>query len=170
LGGLIVLFSLRGRLKKILKGYNKNIRNMLDTVNKGAEIFSDYFTNICTYMYAHSLLSGVVLKKDNDYSSGKLQKAHLKTIDNEKKAKEALCSLYDIKMNVPSVSPAYIDLDAINVPPAESHLYELIPSADKRTLKLGNTGEFLEAPYNFITGIDLIREEIYKPKSKKGKD
>jgi len=112
--GFIVLRFLRRRLVKILEGYNKNIRNMLDTINKGAQVFSDYFSSVCTYMYAHSLLSGVTIKKDKDFSVGKLQKAHLKTIENEIIVKELLCSLYKIDLKIPSISPIYIDYNAIN--------------------------------------------------------
>jgi len=163
LSGLLVLWFLRKRLVKKLKGYNKATREILDRINEGSQVFSDYFSNVCTYMYAQSLLSGVVLKKDKDYTLEKLQKAHLKTIDDDIKAKKFLCSLYGINLNIPFISPAYVDFEAIKELPHASHLYELLPNYEENTLELGNTGELLTAPYGFITGISLMREGIYKP-------
>jgi hypothetical protein len=60
--GLLVLWLVRGQIMKKIATYNKNVKTIFDRVNKGAQVYSDYFGNVCTYMYARSLLSGVILK------------------------------------------------------------------------------------------------------------
>jgi len=167
LGGMIILGFLRKQLINKLKDFNKNLRKILDSLNESAQVFSDYFSGICTYMYARSLLSGVTFKNDNDYSFGKMLKNHHKMIDNEMKAKQFICSLYNKKLDLSFIKHSEVDHDIIKELPAESYLYELNPNDDIKTLRLGNTGELLDAPYSFIIGIDLKREEIYKKNMKK---
>jgi hypothetical protein len=165
-GGLLTLWFMRRKLVNKLKTYNKTVMRIFDRVNKGAKVFSDYFSSVCTYMYAHSLLSGVILKQDNDFSAANVLKAHLSTIKNEIEADKELCVLYDVPVNESSMSGAFsgIKEEALLEMPGKGQLYELVPNKEKGSMELGNTGETLYAPYSFIAGISLVREEIYDRK------
>jgi len=165
-GGLLSLWLIRRRLVNKLKTYNKTVRDIFDRVNKGARFFSEYFSSICTYMHAYSLKSGVILKKDNDFTAVKILDAHLATLENEIKANKYLCSLYGVAANDSTVSSAFMDIkeEVLLEWPSKSQFYELAPNRAKGTLELDHTGETLNAPYGFIAGISLAREEIYDQK------
>jgi hypothetical protein len=162
-GGLLILVFLRTRLVNKLKDYNKTVINIFDRVNKSARVFADYFSNVCTYMYARSLLSGVTLKHDNDFTEAKIQRAHLVSIENEIKKSKEICSLYGAPADDSLEGNAFLDIEeeALLEPPSKCQFYELAPNKEKDTLELDNTGETLYAPYSFITSISLAREEIY---------
>jgi len=162
-GGMFILWLMRRRLVKRFDGYNKMVRAMFDRVNKGAQIYSDYFSDVCTYMYAHSLLSGVTLKKSNDYSSEKMHAAHLAALEREIEANSLLCSLCGIPAEPASLGGAYVEFDVME-PPGSSRLYELLPDGETRALRLGKSGEMLDAPYGFITELKLDREDLYESK------
>jgi hypothetical protein len=164
--GLLTLWFLRRRLVHKLKAYNKTVRGIFDRVNKGAKIFSEYFSSVCTYMYARSLLSGVILKNDNDYTAAKMLKAHLAFLESEIEANRELCALYGVPANNFSMSNAFMDIkeESLLEMPSESRFYELAPNRVKGTLELDRTGETLDAPYSFIAVMSLTREEIYDKK------
>jgi len=165
-GGLLTLWLIRSRLVKKLKTYNRTVRDIFDRVNKGAGFFSEYFSNICTYMHAYSLKSGVKLKKDNDFTAVKILNAHLASIENEIEANRYLCSLYGVPANDSFSSGAFMDIkeEVLLEWPSKSQFYELAPNRVKGTLELDHTGETLDAPYSFIARISLAREEIYDKK------
>ena len=157
---LTVLWFLRRGLIRRIKEYNKTNRSMMDRINAGADVFSDYFTNVCTYMYAKSLLTGVILKKDNTDRQEKLKKAHLRMIREERETADEICALYDVALNIPPATPYFIDFDTNRAHPHENRLYLLSANSEEETLELGNTGEMLYAPYSFIKGIELERVNI----------
>ena len=156
---MIILWFLRRRLMKKIKVYNKTVRNIFDRANKGAQVYSDYFSSVCTYMYARSLLSGVILKHDSDYTEGKMQKAHLTTLEKEIEQGRLLCSLYEVPVTEFSMINAFVDITEDFLPemPSDSQLYELIPYKTKNTLELDNTGVTIDAPYSFIMGIPNMK-------------
>ena len=161
LGALITLCFLRRRLLKVIKAYNKANREMLDRINEGADVFSDYFTNVCTFMFAKALMAGAVMKNDSIERQEKLKKEHLRMIRTEQKAAHGIFELYDVSLNIPQASPMFIDLEANQAHPHENKLYVLHRNSENETLRLGNTGEMLYAPYMFITGIDLERVNVH---------
>jgi hypothetical protein len=163
MGGLLVLVFLRHRLVNKLKDYNKTVMNIFDRVNKSAQVFAGYFSNVCTYMYARSLLSGVTLKHNNDFTERNIEKAHLVSLDDEIETSKELCSLYGAPVNDSLAGNAFLDIkeETLLEPPSKCQFYELAPNKVKGTLALDNTGETLYAPYGFISGLNIVREELY---------
>jgi len=194
-GGLLVLWFLRRRLVKKLKKYNKTVREIFDRVNKGAQVYADYFSSVCTYMYAKSLLSGITLKHDNDYTERRTLSAHLISLEYEIEAGKKLCSLHGTPSNASSLNNSFADVSesVFSKLPSASQFYELAPYRVKKTMKLTaslmkqqpqnilsrnnhdeweqyDTGITLDAPYNFITSLNIAREEIYDEKEILDKD
>jgi hypothetical protein len=162
-GGLLILVFLRRRLVNKLKDYNRTVMNIFDRVNKSAQVFAGYFSNVCTYMYARSLLSGVTLKQNNDSTEKKVEKAHLVSIDKEIKWSKELCDLYGAPVNDSLAGNAFLDIkeEALLEPPFKCQFYELTPNKAEDTLELDHTGETLYTPYGFISGLNIVREEVY---------
>ena len=166
-GGLLVLWFLRRRLVKKIKSYNKKVIAIFDRVNKSAYVYSDYFSSVCTYMYAKSLLSGVTLKHDSDFTAARIQKAHLSSIKKEIERYKNLCFLYKVSLkDDSSLIDTNIDLteNFLSKMPADSQIYEFSPNKEKSTMELNKTGEKLNAPYSFVKGVSLVREELYTKK------
>jgi len=191
-GALLILCFLRHELIKKIYGYNRDVTNIFARVKQSARVFSGYFSDLCTYMYARSLLSGVILKKDNDNSAAAIQKAHLSFLESEIEKNKSICSMYGAQLNVSSGKGSFADIneELLEKRPSECQFYELLPCYEKNTIKLTtspitkrtmsdstddsynewgqyNTGVTLDAPYSFITGINLVREEIYDRKEEK---
>jgi hypothetical protein len=166
MGGLLVLVFLRRRLVNKLKEYNKTVIRIFDRVHKSARVFADYFSNVCTYMYAHSLLSGVTLKRDNDLTGAKVQRAHLVSLEKEIEKSRELCSLHGAPVNDSLTGNIFFDIQEKNLLelPSQCQFYELAPNKAKDTLELDHTGETLYAPYSFIAGLKITREELYDKK------
>jgi len=194
-GGFLVLRVLRRRLLNKLKTYNKTVRAIFDRVNNGAQIYADYFTNVCTYMYAKSLLSGVILKHDNEFTEVKTLTAHLASLEHEIETCKKLCYLHDAPSNASSFSNTFVEVNEsiFSQPPSASHFYELTPFKGKNTMKLTSstkaqqpqnllsdnnhdewdqydTGITLNAPYSFIKSLNIAREEIYNEEEIYSKD
>jgi len=186
-GGFLIILFLRNRLVKKIKNYNKDVFNIFNSVKNSARIFSSYFSNVCTYMYARSLLSGVILKKNKDFSVTEIYKEHLKCIENEFKEYTKLCEMYGVPLNISEGNGVFVDIndELLKKLPSQSNFYELNKFMEKNTVKLTSsvkikqtrkyltnknndhwdlhdTGITLDAPYSFITGLNLVREEIYK--------
>jgi hypothetical protein len=162
-GGLLVLVFLRRRLVNKLKDYNRTVMDIFNRVNKSARFFAAYFSNVCTYMYAHSLLSGVTLKQNSNFTEKKIEKAHLASIDKEIKWSKELCVLYKAPINDSLAGNAFLDIkeEALLESPSKCQFYELAPNKAENTLELDHTGETLYAPYGFISGLNIVREELY---------
>jgi len=191
-GALLILWFLRHELIKKIYGYNRDVTNIFARLKQSARVFSGYFSDLCTYMYARSLLSGVMLKKDNDNSAAAVQRAHLSFLESEIEKNKSICSMYGAPLNVSSGKGSLADIneELLEKGPSECQFYELLPCYEKNTIKLTtspitkrtmsdstddsydeweqyNTGVTLDAPYSFITGINLVREEIYDRKEEK---
>jgi hypothetical protein len=185
--GFITLCLFNRKFKNIINLYNKEVSDVFDRVKKSARVFSDYFSKLCTYMFARSLLTGIVLKKDNDFNNKQKLKEHLEHLNSEIEKVKNICSLYDVDINtaIPHRSFENITDKLLEESPKESQFYELPPFEDKNTMKLTaaptiklarklltsknndqwdqyDTGLTLNAPYSFISGINLAREEIYR--------
>jgi len=194
-GGLLVLWFLRRRLVEKLKTYNKTVRAIFDRVNRGAQVYAGYFSSVCTYMYAKSLLSGVTIKRDNDYKERKMLNAHIAFLEREIEADKELCSLHGAPSNASSMSNIFLDVSesVFSEPPSISHFYELARYKGENTMKLTassktqqprnylynssrnewdqyDTGVSLDAPYSFITSLNIAREEIYDKEEISDKD
>ncbi|MCL1790668.1 MAG: hypothetical protein FWG40_04835 [Peptococcaceae bacterium] len=165
-GGLLILWAVRRKLLKKIKTYNETVIAVFDQANAGAQVYGDYFSKVCTYMYARSLLMGSRLKQDSDTAAEKLRKAHMAALEDEIALSRLLCSLHGIPTDTPALNNPFISIPDrfLQEHPSASPLYELVPNTDSKTLKLDNTGEPLDAPYSFISGLCLIREEIYEKK------
>jgi len=188
-GAVIVLCFLRGKLVNKIKTYNKDVSNIFERIKRSAKVFSEYFSDICTYMYARSLQTGIILKKDNDKTAEEIQKAHLKYLKNEIERINSVCSLYGAPLNDYSgkCSITNINDELLTEWPNKCRFYELAPFNEENTVKLTtsplkqkiknistdnndknweqfNTGITMNAPYSFVTAVNLVREEIYERK------
>jgi len=164
IGGWLTLKFLRHQLIKKIKNNNKTVGAIFDRVNKSARVFAEYFSNVCTYMYARSLLSGVILKHDNYRNEQKILKAHFAYAEGVIEKNKKLCGLYNVSTHNSLMTNVYmhIDEDSLMELPSGCQLYELRPEKRKNTVLLDNTGGTLDAPYSFVAGMSLKREELYK--------
>lgn len=185
--GFITLWLLKRKFIKIINKYNEEVSDVFDRVKKSARVFSNYFSSVCTYMFARSLLTGIVLKKDNDSNTAQKLKEHLEHLNSEVEKIKTICSLYNVHINtdMPHRSFENITDKLLEESPKESQFYELPKYEDKNTMKLTaaptiklarkmltskkndqwdqyDTGLTLNAPYSFISGINLVREELYR--------
>jgi len=191
-GALLVLMFLRGELINKIFSYNQEVTDIFARVKKGARVFSGYFSDICTYMYARSFMSGVILKKENDNTAALKQRAHLNYLKKEIEKNISICSLYGAELDFSPGRGSLInvDEDLLAEWPSNCRFYELPLCYDKDTVELTtspiiqqtmndetdksyneweqyNTGITLDAPYSFITRLNIVREEIYDKKEEK---
>ncbi|MDR0302647.1 MAG: hypothetical protein LBI04_10095, partial [Treponema sp.] len=100
---------------------------------------------------------------------------------------KTICSLYGVPLDVLAGEGSFTNIsdELLMEWPSKCQFYELSPCREKNTMKLltsaikqrtrnistdknewnqHNTGITLDAPYSFISGINLAREEIYDRK------
>jgi len=185
--GFVTLLFLKRKFIKLINKYNDDVTGVFDRVKKSAHVFSAYFSKLCTYMLARSLLTGIFIKKENDSSTTQKLKEHSSYLNTEIEKYIGICSLYNISINIAIAHRSFENITdkLLEETPAESQFYELPEYKDKDTMKLTSaptiklarklltskkndhwdqydTGVTLDAPYSFITGINLAREEIYR--------
>jgi hypothetical protein len=185
--GFITIWLLKRKFIKIINKYNDDVADVFDRVKRSGRVFSNYFSKVCTYMFARSLVTGIVLKRDNDCNTAQKLKEHLDHLNSEIDKILNICSLYNVHIDIATVHRPFENItDALlEETPGESKFYELSKYEDKGTMKLTaaptiklarklltskkndqwehyDTGINLDAPYSFISGINLAREEIYR--------
>jgi hypothetical protein len=141
----------------------KVVQKVFENVQTCSEVFKEYFSSVCKYMYYHSKLRGKVLKESNKNKRLSLQERHLAFVSDTMNHNRTLIKLYG-QTDIASLSQktsANVHDDFITKQPSDCEIYELVISTHGNTLEFLNTGEILNAPYNFITGLSINREELY---------
>ncbi len=159
IGGLISLLWQRHKLVKLMKGFNGVMRDVANNMCSYGAHFETYFSDICTYMKAISILEGTKNQKGKDSSFNILlmhKRALRATID---KAKEWLIS-YDLE-RVDEIMMNVTTFFNVNLIPRENPLYFFQENYEEEDIPINSTGDMITAPYKFISKFWINREEIY---------
>lgn len=159
-GGMISLAIQRSRITALIKKFNYVIHSVHESINNYAKHFEKYFSDICTYMKAQSILDGIQIRKQNEFSSAGILISHKSALsaaierDSDWLLSYGLTRVDEIVANVTS----YFNT---NIIPRQNKLYYFEINHDEQDLPLNSTGDTLTSPYKFIKQLWIEREDIY---------
>ncbi len=160
MGGIISLYILKTRLEKKIESFNDFCRYIIRKVNESGKKFETYFTQVCTYMKAQSIVQGTSLQSNSILSRKKLLKLHLKTIKQVLVRDEELLSSYGLNRDTKLKENVTSFFNETVFPKNNSIYY--FPIADREELiPVNETGDFVKAPYSFVNQLNIDREIIY---------
>lgn len=160
LGGLIVLFVLRHQAREKMKQFNLLMRSVVNNVCSSAARFSEYFTDVCTYMKAHSILLGIKLKKNTVISTNYLLRTHKQALINSMKRDKEWINSYSIERAADLVTnvSSFFNTELI---PMNNSLYYFEANNQEDDILLNRTGDKVTSPYKFVSKLIIEREELY---------
>ena len=160
IGGFIALFLQRKKIVDIMNEYNILMRNVVNDLRSYAGKFEDYFSDICTYMKAKSILDGTKKKNFGTDSSTNILLMHKKAIAVAADKDNDMIIYYDLKRIDEMVTNVTTFFD-VNRMPRENPLYFFEENLDEDDIPINSTGDKVTAPYKFIEKLWIEREDVY---------
>lgn len=160
-GGLIALFLLRRKLIRSMERFNSLIKELVNNVNSSARKFEQYFSVLCTFMKAQSVYAGATKKSDKVSSRVSKLRVHKQALALSIERDEEIAAVFgirraaDFEKNV----TRFFDEDRL---PQDNALYYYEADGGRTEIPLNTAGDLVRAPYRFIAGLTIEREDIYE--------
>lgn len=160
-GGIAALFLLRRRIVQSMESFNTLMHELDASVKASAKKFEDYFSVLCTFMKAQSIYEGIQKKNDSAFSRVSKLKAHKQALlasierDEEFEAAFGIRRQADFEKNV----TRFFNEDKL---PKDNSLYYYEENKSLSQIPLNTAGDMINAPYKFIAGLVIEREDIYE--------
>lgn len=159
-GGIISLLLQRKRIVSVMKKFNDLMRGVVNNVRSYAVKFEEYFSNICTYMKAQSILDGIDIKKENTTSRYSLLNAHKRALQSAIERDGEWISSYGIT-RVDEMIPTVTSFFKTEVIPKENSLYYFTVNNDENDIPINSTGDRISSPYKFVEKLWIEREDVF---------
>lgn len=167
IGGLVVLFIQRERLRSAIKEFNNVMRKIVTRVNTYASDFSKYFSDVCTYMKAKSIVKNVQTNSVAFNDKMSLLKLHESAIDEAISKDLNWVMAYDIKRKSEYIDSITGIFDP-HIRPSDSKIYYVLTSDEDAEIQLNESGYYIHTPYNFVSHFYLEREDLYDDYAEEG--
>lgn len=159
-GGLISLLIQRRKIVSVMKRFNTLMRGVANNVRSYATKFEEYFSDICTFMKARSILDGVSAKKENAMSNQSLLNAHKQALQAAIKRDGEWVSSYGIT-RIDEMIPTVTSFFKTEIIPKENSLYYFAANNDEDDIPINSTGDLITSPYKFIEKLWIERVDIF---------
>ena len=159
-GGLAALFLQRKHIISVMKAFNSLMREVANNVRSFAAKFETYFSNICTYMKAQSILDGIHMRKENAMSKYSLLNAHKQALYTAMERDREWISSYGIN-RVDEMIPTVTSFFKAEVIPRENPLYYFPINCDEEDIPINSTGDCVTSPYKIVEKLWIEREELF---------
>lgn len=159
-GGLLVLFIQRTRVVSVMKEFNTLVRSVINNVRSYASKFEEYFTNICTFMKAQSILDGINNRKESELSNYSLLNVHKQALQTAIDRDNEWVLSYGIT-RIDEMIPAVTSFFKIDEIPKNNSLYYFEANCDEDDIPINSTGDHVTAPYKFVEKLRVERVDIF---------
>lgn len=159
-GGIISLLIQRKHIVSVMKKFNDLMRGIANDVRSYANKFEDYFSDICTFMKAQSILDGINIKKENAMSNYSLLNAHKQALQTAIIRDNEWISSYGID-RVDEMIPTVTSFFKTEVIPKENSVYYFSANKDENDIPINSTGDLVTSPYKFVEKLWVEREDIF---------
>ncbi len=160
IGGLIALIIQRGKIIALMKQFNILMRNVTNDMRSFAGRFETYFSDICTYMKAVSVLEGTKKKSFGVDSTSNILLMHKRAIAASAAKDNDIIISYDVE-RIDEVVTNVTTFFNMNRIPKENSLYFFEENLDENDIPINSTGDTVTAPYKFIEKLWVEREDVY---------
>lgn len=159
-GGLVSLVLQRRRIVSVMKTFNDLMRSVANNVRSYAHRFEEYFSDICTFMKAQSIIDGINARKENASSAYSMFNAHKQALQAAIDRDAEWISSYGIE-RIDEMIPNVTTFFKADVIPKENPIYYFVANDDENDTPINSTGDLVTAPYKFVKKFWIEREEIF---------
>lgn len=160
LGGVVVLFIQRNRLRSAINDFNNVMRKIIAKINTYASDFSKYFSDVCTYMKAKSIVKNVQTNSVAYNDKLSMLKLHENAIDEAISKDLGWVSAFDVKRKSEYIDNVTGIFDP-HIRPSDSKIYYVAVSEDDTEIQVNESGYYIHTPYDFVSHFILEREDLY---------
>ena len=158
--GICALIFQKLSLNKSIKSYNHLIAAAFNRITENASNYSSYLSAIASDCRANSFLhitERIRLRQNNSHHSKfKLMKSIDLMLYKIKMWSKAFYLCPDFSM----VLPDNKDVWDINIQMIEQSLY-ITANEKKAKVEVNSSGSYIDSPFDFVTELDIVREELY---------
>lgn len=158
--GLVELWIQRKEMADAMEDHNRCMHEVLREMQVSAQHYSDYLSCLCTYLRGRSYLDREQELLNSLANVEKLRQGHRRAIQKCLGLVRVWSAALGATVDVGLAEKGSNTFDPA-VPPEENQAYRFEAPAGGRSIPLNNTGERMFAPYDFIRGINLEREELF---------
>lgn len=159
-GGCISLLIQRKHIVSVMKKFNDLMRSVANNVRSYAAKFEEYFSDICTFMKAQSILDGIHMKNENAMSNYSMLNAHRQALLTAIERDGEWISSYGIT-RVDEMIPTVTSFFKAEVIPKENSLYYFSINNEENDIPINSTGDLVTSPYKFVEKLWIEREDIF---------
>ena len=161
IGGIVALVLLRKQIVASMERFNDLMRSVVNSVNTSAHKYEEYFSTLCTYMKAQSIYAGVTKRKDAVSARVQKLRTHKQALRTTIARDEELAAAFGIRRAAAFEKNVtrFFDEDKV---PKDNRLYYYEIDGGKTELPLNTAGDMIWAPYKFIAGLKIEREDLYE--------
>jgi hypothetical protein len=159
-GGIFALLIQRKQIKNIMREFNTYVRGIINNIQLYSLNFEEFFTNICTYMKAQSVLAGLKDNAGEDFSKSGVLNTHKHALAKAIEKYETWLVAYGIERRE-QVLPVVSSFFNPDVSPKENMLYFFEADDDENDIPLNSTGDMVTAPYKFVSKLWIEREDVF---------
>lgn len=155
----LCLLSQKAKLQLTVHAFHRFMNSAATAVTEDGQLFSRYLSEIASYMHGSSFLS--VLRRresagEEEFSGRKLHIAALSAFYSNLKE---WCRAYHLQLYFDSAAMGEELTVDTELPPEMNPMYTFA-SEEKYLAEVNNTGDTIEAPFDFIRKLKIIREEL----------
>ena len=158
--GLAELWIQRREMADAMEDHNRSMHDVLRELQVGAQHYTDYFSCLATFLRGRSYLDQEQELLNSLANVEKLRQGHRRAIQKCLGLVRIWSAALGATVEASLVERGDDGFDP-GVPPEENLAYRFESTVGGRNIPLNNTGELLFAPYDFIRGIKLEREELF---------
>lgn len=159
-GGLAALLLQRKQIISVMKGFNNLMRSVSNNIRSYSARFESYFSDICTYMKAQSILDGIHMRKENSMSKYSLLSAHRQALSAAIERDGEWISSYGIN-RIDEMIPTVTSFFKTEIIPKENPMYYFDINCEEDDIPINSTGDCVTAPYKFIEKLWIEREDLF---------
>ena len=144
-----------------MERFNYLRRSVVNSVNTSAHKYEEYFSTLCTYMKAQSIYAGVTKRKDAVSARVQKLRTHKQALRTTIARDEELAAAFGIRRAAAFEKNVtrFFDEDKV---PKDNRLYYYEIDGGKTEIPLNTAGDMIWAPYKFIAGLKIEREDLYE--------
>ncbi len=157
---ILLLLFMRLKLTRLLRSLNRELKSYVNSVKSAASEFGSFLTDLQTYMYGRSVLDhDAKLVLQNQIRQRHIvvkKKRIIEKMETEKKIVRSLGMQVLVEREAAGASDVRSgDLEKFN--------QLLLLPRGQRFMTLNNSGETLDAPYDFVARLNLVSLGLREP-------
>ena len=160
LATLAVLFFKRLGLIKAVKSYIESLKNALTALLQSAQNYSQYLGDVGSYTRGSVYLSELMKKNYIKETAISKRKIHLRAIEAMLQSLREWSTAYHLSVNFEGNAVENNVIVDTNCPPSENPLYTF-EFQSHYTVQLNYAGDVVSSPFEFISKLKIVREELY---------